>query len=142
MAALSGLSAYLEGKVLSWMSGTAFPAAPTNVFVALFAVSPVDGSATVTGTETDYTSYARATVAAATIFSVAPAGIPKFIQNQTTVTFATATGNSTLPVVAWGIFDALTNGNLLMYGPVGTPQSVASTQTPTFNASTLTLTVQ
>ena len=142
MAATSGISNYLEKKVLLWLSGTTFVAAPTNIFLALFAVSPTDGGATVVGTETDYTSYARVSAVAATVFSVAPTGIPSFIQNITSVTFPTATGNSSAAVTAWGIFDAATVGNLLCYGPVGTVQSVATGQTPTLNALANTITVQ
>src|ERR1700684_3419952 len=142
MAATSGISNYLEKKVLLWLSGTTFVAAPTNIFLALFAVSPTDGGATVAGTETDYASYARTSVAAATIFAVAPAGIPSAVTSQSTVTCPTATGNSSAAVVAWGFFDAASAGNLLCYGPVGTPQSVANGQTPTFNAASLTVKVQ
>lgn len=142
-AALSGISDYLDKKVLAWLAGNAFPAAPTNLYFALFSVSPTDGGATVAGTETDYASYVRHPVAVGSCFG-APGGTPpETITNSAgAVVFATATGNSTGNVVAWGIYDAASAGNLLAYGPVGTPASVATGQTPTFALSSLTLSLE
>jgi hypothetical protein len=142
-AALSGISDYLDKKVLTWLAGTAFPTAPTNLYFALFSVSPTDGGLTVAGTETDYASYVRKTVAVAAAFGAPSGTAPETITNSAgAVVFATATGNSSANVVAWGVFDASSAGNLLCYGPVGTPATVASGQTPTFALSTLTLSLE
>jgi hypothetical protein len=143
MSAPSGLSAYLENKILLWLSGTTFPAAPTNLFLAFFSTNPTDGGATVAGIETDYGSYARTSVAAATLFSAAPTGIPKTLTNVGTVAGPTcATTPSTFPVTGWGLYDAITAGNLLVSGAIGTPFQVIVGQTPTFAAGALVGSVQ
>lgn len=41
-------------------------------------------------------------------------------------------------VWGWGIWDALTVGNLLMWGPLSTPQNIGIGNTPTFAAGTAT----
>jgi hypothetical protein len=108
--------------------------------MALLSALPTDGA---TVTETDYTSYARKSMTMATIFSGAATGnSPAVLANAAAITFATATGSSTLNVVGWAIFDAITAGNLIAYGPVGTPAQVSNTQTPNFAIGALTISVQ
>ncbi len=83
--------------------GTALPA---TWYVGLFTVQPSGGSG---GTEANYTGYARQSLTSGTTdFTVTSAGLT---QNAIVVTFPTNTG-SAQTVVGYGLFDALTGGNL------------------------------
>ena len=114
--------------------------AVSTAYMALLSALPTDGA---TVTETDYASYVRKSMTMASIFGTAPTGnSPAVLANAGAITFATATGNSTLNVVGWAIFDASTAGNLLAYGPVGTPAQVTNTSTPNFAIGALTISVQ
>lgn len=41
---MSGLSNYMQNAVLNWINGTAFPAAPSGVYVGLYNGDPTDGA--------------------------------------------------------------------------------------------------
>lgn len=115
----SGKSDYLENKYLGYVyTGAAF-AAPANVHIALFTVSPNDAGG---GTEVTGGAYAR-------------------LQRATTTANFTLTGNTltNAAVLAWadataawgtvvavGIFDAATGGNLLHWGDLTASKAIAS----------------
>src|SRR5260221_5898206 len=64
---MAGKSTYLEDKMLNWMKGTAFGAAPATVYVALFTTAPADdgtGAVEVSGG-----CYARAAITTSTGFT-------------------------------------------------------------------------
>ena len=136
----SGFGAHFEDLVLGFFQHAAVGTGPATAYMALLSALPTDGA---TVTETDYASYARKSMTMATIFINAPVGnSPAVLANAAAITLATATGDSTLNVVGWAIFDASTGGNLLAYGPVGTPAKVTSTSTPNFAIGALTISVQ
>lgn len=136
----SGFGAYFEDQILGFFAHTNVAAAPSTLYMALLSALPTDGA---TVTETDYASYARKSMAPGSIFGTAPTGnSPAVLANAAAITFATATGNSSLNVVGWAIFDASTGGNLIAYGPVGTPAIVTNTSTPNFAIGALTISVQ
>lgn len=88
---------------------------PANVYFALYAVAPTDAGG---GTEFDGTTepgYARAAVTNnATNFPNAASASKTTGAN---VTFAANSGASAwTAAIAWGIFDASTGGNLLIWG--------------------------
>src|SRR5260221_1414981 len=108
---MAGKSTYLEDKMLNWMKGTAFGAAPATVYVALFTTAPADDGTG--GTEVSGGSYARAAITTSTGFSAISGGTaPHQISKAGTVTFATPTANRGT-IVPFAIIDALTTGNLL-----------------------------
>lgn len=127
-------SNYLENKVLDHVLGGGDYTRPATVYFGLFTVTPSDTGG---GTEVSTGSYARASVTNnATNFPAAASGSKS---NGTDIVFPTASG-SWGTIVAFGIFDASTAGNLLYWGDI-TPNKLVSTgDTPKFATGDLTIT--
>jgi hypothetical protein len=126
-------SNYAEDKVNELLVGkTAFTLPST--WLALYTSDPTEtGSA---GTEVTGTGYARkATVGAD--WGASSGGV---IANANALTFPQAGGSwgGGSPITHWALRDASTGGNMLIYGTVTTPKVVASGDTPSFAAGTLT----
>jgi hypothetical protein len=97
------LSNYLEDKLVDHFLGTTSYSAPANVYVALYTVAPDDTGG---GTEVTGGSYARQEGT----FSASSGGATS---NDGNIDF---TGMPAATVVAIGVHDALTSGNLLLWG--------------------------
>lgn len=97
------LSDYLENKLLDHFLGTTAYTMPTTVYVGLYTVVPTDAGG---GTQVTGGSYARQTA----VFSGAASGTTS---NTANIDFA---GMPAATTVAIGVFDALTAGNLLLWG--------------------------
>lgn len=138
---MSALSNYLEAALLNEVfRNTAFLSPAT--YVALFTVAPTDAGG---GTEVTGGAYARKQVNTDGVtapFWTAPADDagPQKVDNNSDVTFATATA-SWGTVVAVGIFDALTAGNLLYYGALTTNKVVDNGDTFKFATGQLKCTL-
>jgi hypothetical protein len=111
---VSAFSNYLENKVLLHVFGATAYTAPTTLYLALYTVVPDDTGG---GTEVSGTSYARQTIAFTVVNDTA--------SNTSAVEFPTA-GSTWGTVVAVGIFDNLTSGNLLAYGNLTSSKTIAS----------------
>lgn len=98
-------SDYLENKVLDHALGTTSFTMPSDVYVGLYTVAPTDAGG---GTEVSGNAYARELV----YFASAASGATS---NNAEVEFSTPTG-SWGTVVAFGIFDNISGGNLLYWG--------------------------
>jgi hypothetical protein len=81
---------------------------PASVYASLYSVAPTGNTA---GTELTGNGYARQL----TTFSAPAAGAAV---SNVAVTFGAATGNNWPTVVAFGIADASTSGNILFYKPI------------------------
>jgi len=101
------LSNYLEDKLIDHFLGTTTFTKPSAVYVALYTVAPSDVGG---GTEVTGGSYARQTAT----FTASSAGATSNSANVDFVTMPAAT------VVAIGIHDASTGGNLLLWGTLTT----------------------
>ena len=112
---MTGLSTYTAQNLLNYVVGkTAVPTLPT-AYVALFTVAGADDG---TGfTEVTGGSYARVATSGAT-WNAASAAVPSVVSNALAVAFPTATANWGT-VVAWGLYDASTAGNLLAWDYLG-----------------------
>jgi hypothetical protein len=97
------LSDYLENKLIDHFLGTTTFTKPSAVYVALFTVAPDDAGG---GTEVTGGSYARQTAT----FTAAASGATS---NDSNIDFTNMPAATT---VAIGIYDALTSGNLLLWG--------------------------
>lgn len=109
-----------------------------NRWIGLFTVTAGEGGG---GTEVSGGGYARANVAA---WAAAVAGAPSTKQPNAAVTFPAATADwaaGATQVVAFGVFDAVSGGNMIWYGPLTTPRNVLNGDTPSFAPSSLTLTM-
>ena len=105
------LSDYLENKLLDHFLGTTSYTMPTPIYVALYTASPNDAGG---GTEVAGGSYARQTAT----FDAAASGAT---QNDTDIDFVNM---PSCTVVAIGIHDALSGGNLLVHGTLTANKSL------------------
>lgn len=105
------LSNYLENKLLDHFLGTTSYTMPSPVYVGLYTVAPSDSTS---GTEVSGGSYARQTAA----FSGASSGATS---NSANIDF---TNMPSCTVVAIGISDALSGGNLLVWGTLTANKSL------------------
>lgn len=112
---MTGFSDYSAQNGLNYIVGkTAVPTLPT-VSVALFTAVGTDAG---TGfTEVSGGSYARVTTSGAT-WNAASGSAPSIITNNAAITFPTATANWGT-VVAFGLYDASSSGNLLAWDYLG-----------------------
>jgi hypothetical protein len=101
---MSSFSDYLENAVLNYVFRNTGTPTSTSVYLAIYTTTPSDAGG---GTEVTGSGYARQL----TVFGAASGGA---ITNTAAESF-TASGGSFGTVVAVGIFDALTAGNLLAW---------------------------
>jgi hypothetical protein len=129
---MAGFSDYLEDKVLDHVFGGTAYTAPTTLYVALYTVAPTDTGG---GTEVTGGSYARQTGA----FTVSGTN-PTQASNSSAIEYPTATGNYGT-VVAVGIFDASSSGNLLAYANLTASKVVSTGDVFRFNTGDLDITL-
>jgi len=123
-------SNYLEDAVLNHVFGGSAYSAPSTLHIALFTVAPgEDGTG---GTEVSGGGYARQTGT----FTVSSGTA----SNSSAIEYATATANYGT-VVAMGIYDSATSGNLLAYGTLTTSKVVSTGDVLRFNASAIDITL-
>lgn len=129
-----GKSDFLENELLDHVLGNAAYSAPSPVFVGLFTATPSDTGG---GTEVSGSNYSRASVTNnATNFPAASGGLKS---NGTDITFPVPSG-SWGTIVAFGIFDASSGGNLLYWGPITPNQAVVANATVKILAGALDIT--
>lgn len=107
---------YLEDKILKHVFTNTAYTAPSTIYVGLFTVAPSDTGG---GTEVSGGSYARKSAA----FSVSGTGT--LATNSAAVEFDVATG-SWGTIVAIGLFDALTTGNMIAWADLTASKSITS----------------
>lgn len=121
---MSGMTDYSATNWLNYITGkSAIPATPT-AFIGLFTTAPTSDSGVTGAVEVTGGSYARQSTSAATWNAASnsvgsePSVTPANITNAAAITFPTATANWGT-VLAFGLFDALTVGNLLTWDYLG-----------------------
>lgn len=124
---MSSFTNYLENAVLNHVFLNTPLTSPSGVYLGLFTVAPTDAGG---GTEVAGNGYAREAVTYG-----APSG--GTIANTTTASF-TASGGAFGDIVAIGVFDAATGGNMLYWDTI-TPATVNDTDTLNFEAGDLQL---
>lgn len=128
------LADYAENKLLDHITGKASYTAPTNTYLALYTVAPTDSTS---GTEvTASNGYARQQIS----WGAATSGQ---ISTNATIRFpdvGTATG-AWGTVVAIGILDAVSGGNLLWYGALSATVTIGNGDTYSITSGGLTLTI-
>lgn len=128
---MSGFTDYLEDALLKHVFTNTAYTSPTTVYAALFTVAPSDTGG---GTEVSGGAYARQSMA----FSVSGTGT--LATNSSAVEYPTATADYGT-VVAVGIFDAASSGNLLAYANLTTSKTVSSGDVFRFNAGDVDITL-
>jgi hypothetical protein len=129
---MAGFTNFSEDLVLDWLLTNGSATRPTAWYVALYTVAPGEAGG---GTEVSGGSYARTAVT----FTVSGTA-PTTASNSAAVEFPTATG-SWGTVVAAGIFDASTSGNLLAFANLTTSKTVDSGDVLRFNTGEIDVTL-
>lgn len=141
---MAALSDYLENKLIDFLLRAQTFSAPATVYVALFTAAPTDAGG---GTEVTGGSYARVAVSSALAnwagtqsagSTSASSGTGGTTSNNGSITFPAPTGNWG-SVTSFGLFDAATSGNLLIYANLTTGKTINSGDAaPSFAAAALT----
>lgn len=152
---MAALSDFLENRIVDFIfrgqalgitgASAAAGTGPTSLFVGLFTANPTDSGG---GTEVTGGAYARVTVASnltnwagtqAAASTVASSGTSGTTSNNAAITFPTPTANWGV-VTGFGIFDASTGGNLLIWGALTTSKTVNNGDAaPAFSAAALSV---
>jgi len=134
---MAAMSDYLENQLVDHLFRTGTFGKPAAIYVALFTAAPSDSGG---GTEVTGGSYARAQVTQLDANWNAPTAGDGLTDNVGDITFPTPTANWGT-IVALGIFDAVTAGNLLIHGSLGTSKTVNNGDpAPKFSAGALDIT--
>lgn len=111
---MSQKSDYLEGKIIEHVLRNVAYTSPTTVYCALYTATPSDAGG---GTEVSGNGYARQAVT----FGAHSGGV---CTNSAAITFPVDTTANWGTITSFGIFDALTVGNLLYWGALTASQVV------------------
>lgn len=133
-------SDYCEAATLNlWLGATAVTA-PATVYIALSTAAYSDAATGSSMTEVSGGAYARVAVTNNTTNWPAATGTsPATKSNGTAFTFPTATA-SWGTILSFYIVDAASGGNVLYGGDLTTSKAIASGDTATFAASSITVT--
>jgi hypothetical protein len=123
---MAGISTYLANALLDHLLGGDAYEPPTALYLALYTTNPTAGD---TGTEVSGDGYARQAVT----FEEAAAAAT---ENDAAVVFPAAE-EAWGTITHWGIRDADTEGNLLLFGPVQQSRDVYAGDTVKVNVGAL-----
>lgn len=128
---MAGFTTFLQQEVLDHIFGNGAYTAPT-VYIGLFTAAPTDAGG---GTEVSGSNYAR--VDASALFGAASGTA---IANDGAITFPTASG-SWGTITHFGVFDAVSAGNLLIWGAITPNKAIGSGDTASFATGELDVTL-
>jgi hypothetical protein len=128
---MSAISNYLENALINATLRNTTYTSPATVYAALFTSDPTDAGS---GTEVSGGSYARKAIT----FAAPSNGVTT--NSAAACEFDQATG-SWGTITHFGIFDALTSGNLLYYGALTTSKTIASGDVFKFATSSVSVTL-
>ena len=127
-------SDFLELEILDHVLGNSAYTVPTTLYIALYTAAPTDAGG---GTEVTGGSYARIAVTNnSTNFPAASGGAKS---NGVAIAFAQATANWGT-VIAFGIFDAASGGNLLYWADLTVSKTINSGDDSNFAIGELDIT--
>jgi len=129
---MAGFTNYAENLNLTWLFTASAATRPTAWYVALYTVAPGETGG---GTECSGTSYVRQSGT----FSVTGTA-PTQAANSAAIEYPTA-GGSWGTIVAAGVFDALSGGNLLAFANLTTSKTIDTGDVLRFNTGTLVITL-
>lgn len=143
---MSQASNYLENKLIDHLFRAGSFAKPTGLYVGLLTSAPSDAGG---GTEFTGGAYARANLAPSDTnwsatqggTSGASSGVTGITQNAVAITFPVPTA-SWGTATHYGIYDALSGGNLLVFGALAAQRTVVlGDPAPAFDIGALSVTV-
>lgn len=152
---MAALSDFMENKIIDWLlraqaigitgATAAAGTGPATVYVGLLTAAPTDSTA---GTEVSGNAYARVAVTSAlanwagtqsAASTTASSGTSGTTSNNGAITFPTPTPAGWGTVVAFGVYDAASAGNLLFYAALTVSKVINAGDSVSFAAAALTL---
>ena len=142
---MGAMSDFLENKLIDQVFRGQTAPTTTNLYVGLFTSAPGESG---DGTELTGNNYSRVPVTSSLAnwagtqsagSTVASTGTGGATSNNGAITFATPSATWGT-VVAFGIFDAATAGNLLFYGTLTISKTINQGDTVSFPAGSLSIT--
>lgn len=136
-------SQYFATQVLSWVKGSPFPTALSNVYISLHSADPgvsgTNGDETASITNTSN----RTTIASSALGAVAGASGGGFeITNTGVVQLTTSAANTNaITVTHFGVWDAASGGNFLASGQLTSSVDVELGDTVQFNIGAMAVRV-
>lgn len=150
---MAAMTDFLENKLIDFLfraqalgitgSTAGAGSGPANLYIGLFTTNPTDAGG---GVEVSGGSYARVTLASAltawagtqaAASTTASSGTSGTTSNNAAITFPVPTANWGV-ITGFGIFDAVSGGNLLIYGALTTSKTVNNGDpAPSFAAAAL-----
>lgn len=130
---MAAMTDYLENKLVDELFRGQPYSVPASLHIGLLTAAPTDSTA---GTEVTGGAYARVAVTSslanwagtqAAGSTVASSGTTGTTSNNAAINFPTPTAawsSTTTPVVAVGVWDAATGGNLLLYATLAVPKVI------------------
>lgn len=127
-------------NILNWLKGTAMPAAPANLYLALFTTMPTT-NAGASLVEVSGGAYARQQITPAMWAAITTNAdsVTEQMSTNAQLTFPVATANWGT-IVGGGIYDAVTAGNPLIYVGISSPQTVNTNNQFDVTAANFTIT--
>lgn len=138
---MANFSNYLENKIVGWLNGDALATITTNLYVALY-TAPLEQSNSATyliGFTTSRVEVNNWTVTTAS--NASDSIVDATITNSAEITM-TASSNVAATASHFGVYDAVSNGNLLFHGALSSNVVIAVSDSVKFAANAITLTVQ
>lgn len=136
---MSKMSDFLEVELRKHIFRTGSMTKPTALYVSLHTADPTD---TGSGTEVSGGSYARVQRDPADANWTGASSTDGLTDNVAAITFASPSANWGV-VTHFGIWDALTTGNLICYGTLTTPKTINNGDAaPSFAIGALDITFQ
>lgn len=134
----SGKFEGLSQLMLNWLFNGGTFTQPTNLFLALFSVTP---SVSSSGTEATGSGYGRLTIVCNTTNWPTISGATTTITNNVAQTMATATGDWSTAAnqVAAGLWSATSSGTLYYWGALTEAKPVLSGDTASFAIAAITV---
>lgn len=129
---MAGLSVFSENVIIDHLFRNQAYTPPATLYFGLFTAPPTDAGG---GTEVTGGSYARVAKTASTCFNAGSLGTAT---SAVDIDFGTASA-SWGTVTHFAIFDAVTAGNMLGWGALGTAKTIGSGDGGKFLAGSLTL---
>jgi len=133
---VGSLALFAENKVLEHAVGKTSWTMPSEPYLALFTTAPTSEDGT-GGVECDAGNYARITCPG-TNWGAAAAGA---IANSVAIEFAEASGANWGNVKGFALFNAITEGDMILWGEVTTPKDINIGDTAKFAIGELDVTL-
>lgn len=128
-------TSYLQKKILDHLIGVTPYTAPAALYLSLHTADPTDAGSLVDEISTSGTGYVRQSLATKMGATDLTTGISL---NTSTISFPTITADyGTVTYI--GIADAISGGNLLVWGGISEPQNKITGESYQFTASQISL---